>query len=273
MTRKEVNLQDQQSSIDLYKTIIATRKTKNNNQPKRNRTRNETTDDLTDRDAQSQSDRDLRSTQGVRSQQIPPRKAKVSKDIDKTFENCQVCGGSFKKGRGLRIHLAKSKAGCKRILEGRIYNKSRTGSSQDQHHSGSTSKNIPDTATFEDAPQQEEMWSIFSTYPETVSQCVGRKLKELRLEASRIALHDDVEKEVKERIAEEERAQNDVLVIDNEEEQRIDGDIEYRSEVEIEIVGVESEDIEQIVKGHKVKSIVTKPDIRDWLKSNATSKK
>ena len=117
------------------------------------------------------------------------------------------------------------------------------------------------------------MWSIFSTYPETVSQCVGRKLKELRLEASRIALHDDVEKEVKERIAEEERAQNDVLVIDNEEEQRIDGDIEYRSEVEIEIVGVESEDIEQIVKGHKVKSIVTKPDIRDCLKSNATSKK
>ena len=100
----------------------------------------------------------------------------------------------FKKGRGLRIHLSKSKAGCKRILEGRIYNKSKTGGSQDKHHSGSTSENVPDTAAFnEEAPEQNEMWSIFSIYPETISQCVGRKLKELRLEAATVALQDEVE--------------------------------------------------------------------------------
>ena len=52
-------------------------------------------------------------------------------------------------------------------------------------------------------------------YPETISQCVGRKLKELRLEAATIALHDNVEREVKERIAEEERVQLDTLIIDN----------------------------------------------------------
>ena len=49
------------------------------------------------------------------------------------------------------------------------------------------------------------MWSIFSRYPETLSQCIGRKLKLLRLESARIALHDEVEMEVKARITEEER--------------------------------------------------------------------
>ena len=112
----------------------------------------------------------------------------------------QICGGSFKKGRGLRIHLSKSRAGCKNILEIRM-NKSKTGSSQEQHHSGPTSNIIPDTAaaSYKGAPEQTEMemWSIFSIYPETLSQCVGRKLKELRLEAASIALHDHVELEVK----------------------------------------------------------------------------
>ena len=103
----------------------------------------------------------------------------------------------------MRIHLAKSKAGCKRILESRTINKSRSGSSQEQHHSGSTDNNIPATATStEEAPEHTEMWSIFSMYPETLSQCIGRKIKMLRLEASAIAIHDNVEQEVKTAIAE-----------------------------------------------------------------------
>ena len=201
----------------------------------------------------------------------PPRKAKVSKDINRTFENCQVCGGVFKKGRGLRIHLSKSKAGCKRILEGRIYNKSSTGGSQEQHHSGSTSNNIPETAAFDkEAPEHQEMWSIFSLYPETISQCVGRKLKELRLEAATIALHDNVEREVKERIAEEERVQLDTLIIDNEDEQEIREEVENVIDVEKEEGILRIEDSNQFVKKQKVKSIVSRPDIRRWLDSKAT---
>ena len=151
-------------------------------------------------------------------------------------------------------------------------NKSKTGSSQEKHHSGPTSTNIPDTAAASDkgAPEQKEMWSIFSIYPETLSQCVGRKLKELRLEAASIALHDHVELEVKERIAEEERAEQDTLIIDNEEERLI------REEVKNDI----KEDSERSRKPggkstlvRRVKSKVTLPDIRNWLQQRSTLKR
>ena len=227
-------------------------------------------DDLTDRDAQSQSDRDLRTSQGVRSQQIPPRKAKVSKDIEKTFEDCQVCGGSFKKGRGMRIHLAKSKAGCKRILESRNY-KSRFGSSQENHHSGSTNKNIPDTtASTIEATEEREMWSIFNIYPETLSQCVGRKIKMLRLQSAAIDLHDEVETEVKETMAEEERADQDILVIDDDEEEAIRKEVE--NVVQAGIGPKESRPERGSHYIQRVKSIVRRPDIRNWLINQAEVK-
>ena len=151
-------------------------------------------------------------------------------------------------------------------------NKSKTGSSREQHHSGPTSTNIPDTAAASDkgAPEQKEMWSIFSIYPETMSQCIGRKLKELRLEAASIALHDHVELEVKERIAEEERAEQDTLIIDNEEErlirEEVKNDIKEDSEISRK-PGRKS----TVVRG--VKSKVTLPDIRSWLEQRSSLKR
>ena len=205
------------------------------------------------------SDRDFRPSQGAGNQQIPPRKAKESKDISSSnFEDCQVCGGSFKKGRGLRIHLTKSKTGCKKILESRI-NKSRIGISQEQNHSGFTNGIIPVTAaSIDETPEQnDEMWSIFSEYPETLSQCVGRKIRMLRFEAARIDLHDDVELEVKETIAKEERAERDILVIDDDEEQIIKDQVENEAKDLIE--NLEGKP----VRSTRIKSEVSRPDIRD----------
>ena len=225
-------------------------------------------DDLTSRDAQDLSDRDFRPSQGAGNQQIPPRKAKESKDISSSnFEDCQVCGGSFKKGRGLRIHLTKSKTGCKKILESRI-NKSRIGVSQEQNHSGNTNGIIPVTAaSIDETPEQnDEMWSIFSEYPETLSQCVGRKIRMLRFEAARIDLHDDVELEVKETIAKEERAERDILVIDDDEEQIIKDQVENEAKDLIE--NLEGKP----VRSTRIKSAVSRPDIRDWLNNQGKSR-
>ena len=94
----------------------------------------------------------------------------------------------------------------------------------------------------------------------------------LRLESATIALHDEVEAEVKASIAkeerEEERVLQDALIIDNETERGI------RYEV---MKGVEKED--KIKPGKKVKnaqrrrvkSSVSRPDIRNWLSNKSTS--
>ena len=166
----------------------------------------------------------------------------------------------------MRIHLTKSKAGCKKLLESRI-NKSRIGISQEKNHSGNTDRIIPVTATSTDeTPEQNEMWSIFSVYPETLSQCVGRKIKMLRLEAARIDLSDNVELEVKETIAKEERAEKDILVVDNEEEQVI------REEVENDVESYMEKVTEKPIVNTRIKSTVSRPDIRDWLSSQARMK-
>ena len=63
-----------------------------------------------------------------------------AKETIKQYENCKVCGKSFKKGRGLSIHMSKSN--CKGILERRSRRcKSRDSSPQETHHSGSTTRN------------------------------------------------------------------------------------------------------------------------------------
>ena len=157
-------------------------------------------------------------------------------------------------------------------MDSRI-NKSRIGSSQEQHHSGPTESHSPDTAADpEEAPQQKEMWSIFSTYPETLSQNIGRQLKILRLQSATIALHDEVEEDVKARITEEEekeeRAQRDILVIDNEEERLIRDEVQARNKKISKVERRKS----QIPKSRKVKSVVARPDIRNWLNSRTDCK-
>ena len=57
------------------------------------------------------------------------------------METCTVCAGSFKKGRGLMIHMTKS--GCRATEINRKKNKSKKGSPQDKHHSGSAREIIP----------------------------------------------------------------------------------------------------------------------------------
>ena len=82
--------------------------------PKRNRTRNELTDDLTDGDTQSPSDRDFRTTQGVRSQQIPPERLrypkilekllKIVKSAEEASKKEEVCGYTCpSRNQGVRI--------------------------------------------------------------------------------------------------------------------------------------------------------------------------
>ena len=64
---------------------------------------------------------------------------KAKETIKQTFENCKVCGRSFKKGRGMNIHL--SRTNCRATLERRNRNcKSIKGSPQETHHSGSTNR-------------------------------------------------------------------------------------------------------------------------------------
>ena len=157
------------------------------------------------------------------------------------------------------------------MLENRINNKSKVGSSQEKHHSGPTDSNIPDiAASTEEAPKHEEMWSIFSEYPETISQCVGRKLKILRLESARIDLHDNVELEVKATIEEEEKATQDILVVNSEIEEAIKDDVEKEAR---------KIDREQgRMKGGRrknaprMRSTVSRPDIRAWLNKQAEAK-
>ena len=84
---------------------------------------------------------------------IPPRKAKTQKTVKSStqpqMESCEICGKSFKKGRGLSIH--QTKAGCKSVLENRIKNKSKLRGPQDTNHSGSTN-----TPTQDRQPLQPE---------------------------------------------------------------------------------------------------------------------
>ena len=80
---------------------------------------------------------------------VPPRNNTAQEIIkfpkNSELESCEVCGRSFKKGRGLKIHQGKTK--CKSVLENRKC-KSKEGGPQDSHHSGTTN------STFLDRPTQ-----------------------------------------------------------------------------------------------------------------------
>ena len=80
---------------------------------------------------------------------VPPRNNTAQEIIkfpkNSELESCEVCGRSFKKGRGLKIHQGKTK--CKSVLENRKC-KSKEGGPQDSHHSGTTN------STFLNRPTQ-----------------------------------------------------------------------------------------------------------------------
>ena len=63
-----------------------------------------------------------------------------AKETNITYENCPVCMKSYKKGRGLNIHL--SKTSCRSVLERSRKLKSK-GSPQETNHSGSTNNVFP----------------------------------------------------------------------------------------------------------------------------------
>ena len=64
------------------------------------------------------------------------------KDLEIKYEDCKVCGRSFKKGRGLNIHM--SVTNCRAIWERRNRNKDKSeeGTTPESHHSGCTIEQI-----------------------------------------------------------------------------------------------------------------------------------
>ena len=111
----------------------------------RNRTGTENTDHV-----QSTLDRERTNTPGVGKTVDLPKQAKDQKAVKFSttaqMESCEVCGGSFLKGRGLSIH--QTKAGCRAVMESRKSKyKSTSSGLQDLNHSDSTH---PDT--FHDIP-------------------------------------------------------------------------------------------------------------------------
>ena len=111
--------------------------------------RNRTGTEQTDHD-QLTLDRERSNTPGAGNTVDLPKSAKKQKAVKFSttaqMENCEVCGGSFVKGRGLSIH--QTKAGCRLILESRkSKHKSTSSGLQDINHSDSTHLN-----TFHDNP-------------------------------------------------------------------------------------------------------------------------
>ena len=126
--------------------------------------RNRTGTEQTDHD-QLTLDRERSNTPGAGNTVDLPKSAKKQKAVKFSttaqMENCEVCGGSFVKGRGLSIH--QTKAGCRLILESRkSKHKSTSSGLQDLNHSDSTK-----LATFQDNPAlNDEVTSKFEKTPQ-----------------------------------------------------------------------------------------------------------
>ena len=121
----------------------------------RNRTGTETTDHV-----QSTLDRERLITPGEGATVDPThtaRKKAVKPSTSEQMENCEVCGRSFVKGRGLSIH--QTKAGCKKIMESRKSKSKSTNSGlQDSNHSDSTKEQFHDSPVLKDvvSPNQRK---------------------------------------------------------------------------------------------------------------------
>ena len=95
------------------------------------------------------------------------RRHVVRKQHPIEMETCTVCGGSFKKGRGLKVHKSKSRCGALELS--RKASKSRKGSPPDKHHSGSTKETfIPRSMTSPKRTSKEEE----SVERSTITQCL-----------------------------------------------------------------------------------------------------
>ena len=116
---------------------------------------------------------------------------------NKTYENCKVCGRSFKKGRGLSIHM--SVTTCRAIFErrSRIY-KSKSDTTQESHHSGGITKprephqspgskdeskgseaseaHIKDILVIDDEVEETIKKEVL-----TLPQCIEKKVNDIRL--------------------------------------------------------------------------------------------
>ena len=116
------------------------------------------------------------------------------KDTKENYENCQICGKSFKKGRGLNIHM--SVTSCRATLERRIRNcKSKEGGTQEKHHSGTTRKNTypTDKSTAEKPESQEE--TCMQTYD------AEPKPKEIEVRKDNVlVIDDDIERAIKKEV-------------------------------------------------------------------------
>ena len=95
------------------------------------------------------------------------------------YENCQVCGRSFKKGRGLNIHM--SVTTCRATLERRNRrNKSESGTTQESHHSGGTTE-----------PRDPPHSPVIELETKTVEHDKGRKEDDV------LIIDDEIEKAIK----------------------------------------------------------------------------
>ena len=132
---------------------------------------------------------------------------KAKETIKQTFENCKVCGRSFKKGRGMNIHL--SRTNCRATLERRNRNcKSIKGSPQETHHSGSTNRiNLPrqssssaqeNTRCEESTRLQEQIETLSKTNQKSSTDKTKEEIKEEKTKEEEVlVIDDDIEQSIR----------------------------------------------------------------------------
>ena len=129
------------------------------------------------------------------------------------MEKCMVCNRSFKTRRGLRAHQART--WCKQILEINRKCKSKEGSPQESHHSGSTKETIPEMLASNkeasdrdqetsssasirtDANECVEPYNVHASNPETILKDDKKKTVQ---QESVLVVDDDVERKIKESV-------------------------------------------------------------------------
>ena len=114
------------------------------------------------------------------------------------FENCQVCGKSYRKGRGLSIHM--SLTTCRSVLERRNRNKCKSinSSPQETNHSGSTKQNnLPRqcSPTAHGVSMKKESEKLLETNP--VDDLTGKDVNKSERDPTReediLVINDEIE--------------------------------------------------------------------------------
>ena len=145
---------------------------------------------------------------------------KAKETIEQTFENCKVCGRSFKKGRGMNIHL--SRTNCRSTLERRNRNfKSIKGSPQETNHSGSTNTtNLPrqSSTSAQENPKCEERTRL-QEHIETLSQTdqksptdkhkTKEEIQEINKAEDVFVIDDDIEQSIQKEVQTDQKSPTD----------------------------------------------------------------